>query len=447
MQESQNKDMYLISRLIGDFSSATYTIFEMLTLDNWGLDAFRRAIGIDVIVHPFQFQNFNVKLQINRASGDSHGKLSIYRDAKIIFCVFNLADSTSFANAGEVLQDIKRNAEPGSLVILVGNETMLARPRVVDAELAQALADRYNASYIEVKNNSHESMLELFEGGAIRYLSQLSNAPSQREQNARLTFEQEVDALLPLCCIPYQNVQEYVDCLKLLNALINQARHTGKNLSQCYLMKLMLVEKVVDKFYEGDEKLFLPMFFVEYLDALGWILRNVAKHNLTLDSGHYQRLNAILIKIDGDRILQNELITKFGQFYAKGATVSYPLDDVFQSLVSRKMAEWINHLPQDQQFRALRYVPYLGPIQPIIDNFIVMNNSNVCSVGIDLSGYCSVQEKILQRNSQAYSRLHLVYLRAVGQVSIKNESFLFLFEGIKEMLGPSDVALLNRYMA
>ncbi|KAM3146001.1 hypothetical protein pb186bvf_001979 [Paramecium bursaria] len=149
-----NYDFLFKILLIGDLKVGKSSILLRFT-DNTFNEQFLPNIGVDFKIKTIDCQGKQVKLQIWDTAGQERFKTitsSFYKGALGILIVFDISNRDSFNNLLQWMDEIKKHASEGAVLVLVGNKLDIQDNREVSTVEAQALAQKLNIAYIETSS-------------------------------------------------------------------------------------------------------------------------------------------------------------------------------------------------------------------------------------------------------------------------------------------------------
>jgi Ras-related protein Rab-5C len=120
-----------------------------------------------------------------------------YRGAHAAIIVYSINDVASFEAVDKWIASLRNNAEPHTLISLVGNKIDLNSERLVSTETGEEKAAQCAASFYEVSAKTGKGITELFEDIPERYL-QIEITHSDLTQSV-LSVEQVGDKKAGCC--------------------------------------------------------------------------------------------------------------------------------------------------------------------------------------------------------------------------------------------------------
>lgn len=140
----------IINRIIADN-------FNEVTGTTVGVDFFK----VDIDAGETGIVQFNI---IDAAYQESYVSIysMLFRDAAIVFIVFDLTNRETFNEIHEFVEVIKNKAPEYVKMVLVGNKADLTNERVVSKEEAEKCANKYGAEfYVEVSAKTGDGVKDL----------------------------------------------------------------------------------------------------------------------------------------------------------------------------------------------------------------------------------------------------------------------------------------------
>jgi Ras-related protein Rab-11A len=137
--------------LIGDSGVGKSNLLSRFCKNEFTLES-RSTIGVEFATKTMSADEKIIKAQIWDTCGQEQFRAiakTYYRGAVGALIVFDITKSTSFENLDKWYNDIKENAEPNIVIMLVGNKCDLSNLREVDTAKAMEYAEKRNMAYIE----------------------------------------------------------------------------------------------------------------------------------------------------------------------------------------------------------------------------------------------------------------------------------------------------------
>jgi len=141
------------------------------------------TIGIDYLTKIISIGERSVKLQMWDLTGQfSFRNLiqSYYRQASIIFFVFDRTNRSSFTDFREWIKNLEHQLDKSQLVI-IGNKSDMAFFGV-STEEGQELAEQYNAFYYEVSAKQDNNLAQIFEEPVRKLYDKIISEPVEPPQ-------------------------------------------------------------------------------------------------------------------------------------------------------------------------------------------------------------------------------------------------------------------------
>lgn len=131
------------------------------------------TMGVDFLTKHASVNGAQVKLQIYDTAGqekyNSMNRL-YYRDARIVFIVFDLTDQKTFDECETWLQQVHLHCNlDASVVVLIGNKRDMVEGRQVSAESAEAYARANNLEYFETAGLFKDNVDMVFKSALQRW--------------------------------------------------------------------------------------------------------------------------------------------------------------------------------------------------------------------------------------------------------------------------------------
>lgn len=150
--------------LIGD-SGVGKSCLLLRFVDDAYTESYISTIGVDFKIRTLNLDGKTVKLQIWDTAGQERFRTitsSYYRGAHGIAVVYDVTDMETFNNVKQWLGEIDKYASDSVNKLLIGNKSDLTLKKVVDPEMAKALADQYNIPFIETSAKNASNVEDAF---------------------------------------------------------------------------------------------------------------------------------------------------------------------------------------------------------------------------------------------------------------------------------------------
>ncbi|CAG5117219.1 unnamed protein product [Candidula unifasciata] len=150
--------------LIGSSGVGKTSLLQRFTDDSFSENG-KPTIGVDFEIKTVQVQGRQVTLQMWDTAGQEKFKNVVapfYRNADGVILVYNITNMDSFSDIQSWFTEVQRYNTRCSLGLLVGNKHDLMFRRVLDPQMAIALANRLGMSYLETSAKHSTNVCELF---------------------------------------------------------------------------------------------------------------------------------------------------------------------------------------------------------------------------------------------------------------------------------------------
>ncbi|KAL6061229.1 Ras-related protein Rab-11A [Balamuthia mandrillaris] len=137
--------------LIGDSSVGKSNLLSRFTRDEFSMDS-KSTIGVEFATKSIQCDSKTIKAQIWDTAGQERYRAitsTYYRGAVGALLVYDISKATTFKNLDRWLEELKENAVPDIVVMLVGNKSDLKHIREVSVEEGTKYAEEHHLSFIE----------------------------------------------------------------------------------------------------------------------------------------------------------------------------------------------------------------------------------------------------------------------------------------------------------
>lgn len=139
----------------------------------------RTTINIDIITKIIPINQELIKLEIWDSPGDERytpTTKACFRRAHGFFILFDLNDKHTFENCQSWVDEIRTQAHPDSVMILVGNKKDTPNKRVIGRDVAEQFQkDNHMFAYIETSALTGENVDAVFETIVREILNRLKN--------------------------------------------------------------------------------------------------------------------------------------------------------------------------------------------------------------------------------------------------------------------------------
>ncbi|KAI5820018.1 P-loop containing nucleoside triphosphate hydrolase protein [Pyronema omphalodes] len=147
--------------LIGPSNSGKTALLLRYVDDIFDTDSATATIGVDFRVKKLAIKGKPHRLLLFDTAGQERFRTltsSYYRNAQGCILVYDVSNRESFLSMEHWFGECARYAEPGVIKYLVGSKIDKASARAVSTEEGKALADRFNAGFVEVSSKTRENI-------------------------------------------------------------------------------------------------------------------------------------------------------------------------------------------------------------------------------------------------------------------------------------------------
>jgi len=151
-QRSEDDYDYLFKIvLIGDSGVGKSNLLTRFTKNEFNLES-KTTIGVEFATKTMSAEGKVIKAQIWDTAGQERYRAitsAYYRGAVGALLMYDITKYQTFANVEKWFEELKNNAEPSIVVMLVGNKSDLKPLRAVSQEEATAFAEKHGIAFIE----------------------------------------------------------------------------------------------------------------------------------------------------------------------------------------------------------------------------------------------------------------------------------------------------------
>ncbi|EGR31367.1 hypothetical protein IMG5_111720 [Ichthyophthirius multifiliis] len=151
--------------IIGDSGVGKTNILSRFTKDEFSIES-KPTIGVEFATKTVLNDNKLIKAQIWDTAGQEKYRAitnAYYRGAVGALTLFDITKQNTFDNLQKWLNELKENADPNIVIMLVGNKCDLNENRAVKTEDASAFAERNQLAYIETSALDSTNVDEAFQ--------------------------------------------------------------------------------------------------------------------------------------------------------------------------------------------------------------------------------------------------------------------------------------------
>mmetsp|Transcript_25323 Transcript_25323/g.65413 ORF Transcript_25323/g.65413 Transcript_25323/m.65413 type:complete len:233 (+) Transcript_25323:12-710(+) len=180
--EERRPDYLFKLCLIGDSGVGKSNMLSRFTRDVFHLES-KSTIGVEFATRCIQHEGKVIKAQIWDTAGQERYRAitsAYYRGALGALLVYDISKRLTFDNVERWLSEIREQADPTIVVILVGNKCDLKNERQVPRDVAREFAVAHSLNFIETSALEGENVEEAFQ----QLLAEIHRRVSQRELEA-----------------------------------------------------------------------------------------------------------------------------------------------------------------------------------------------------------------------------------------------------------------------
>ena len=135
--------------IVGD-SGIGKSCLTLKGIKNHFEECYAPTVGFEFFIFNIRINNKNIKLQIWDTCGqEAYRSLitSFYRNSSLAIIAYAINDQYSFNNVESWLNEIKSNANPQTIIFLIGTKADLEKERKVNRELAEKFKKDHDINY------------------------------------------------------------------------------------------------------------------------------------------------------------------------------------------------------------------------------------------------------------------------------------------------------------
>jgi small GTP-binding protein len=137
--------------LIGDSGVGKTNLFSQFTRRHFNAES-KSTIGVEFATKTLEIDGKNVKAQIWDTAGQERYRAitsACYRGAMGTMLLYDITTSATFASVPRWLQELRENAEPNTILMLIGNKSDLADDRAVSTQEGVGFSKSQNVLFLE----------------------------------------------------------------------------------------------------------------------------------------------------------------------------------------------------------------------------------------------------------------------------------------------------------
>jgi len=179
MEDREEHDFLYKVVVIGDSGVGKSNLIDRYTKDSFR-EEMKTTIGVEFGHKTVKIDDKVIKAQIWDTAGQERFRAltrGYYRGALGALLVFSISSRQSFNNCETWLEELMAHADPGILVMLVGNKNDMETQREVPTNDAMAFAQKNKLSFVEASAKDNHGVTEAFEK-LINEIYKQVNAPT-----------------------------------------------------------------------------------------------------------------------------------------------------------------------------------------------------------------------------------------------------------------------------
>jgi len=179
MEDREEHDFLYKVVVIGDSGVGKSNLIDRYTKDSFR-EEMKTTIGVEFGHKTMRIDDKVIKAQIWDTAGQERFRAltrGYYRGALGALLVFSISSRQSFNNCETWLEELMAHADPGILVMLVGNKNDMETQREVQTNEAMSFAQKNKLSFVEASAKDNHGVTEAFEK-LINEIYKQVNAPT-----------------------------------------------------------------------------------------------------------------------------------------------------------------------------------------------------------------------------------------------------------------------------
>ena len=180
--------------LIGDTNVGKSQLLLRFTRNEFQLES-RSTIGVEFATRNLRVARTKVvKVQMWDSAGQERFRAMtsvFYRNALGALLVYDITNPKTFSDLGIWLAELKQLAEPGTIIMLVGNKTDLEHSRAVTFEQGRDYAERNGLLFIETSALAATKVDEAFHSLTGNIYSAMYSQPNSLLRSPRLSAQMQ----------------------------------------------------------------------------------------------------------------------------------------------------------------------------------------------------------------------------------------------------------------
>jgi small GTP-binding protein len=150
--------------LIGDSGVGKTNLLSRFTRDQFNPES-KSTIGVEFATKTLEVEGKHVKAQIWDTAGQERYRAitsAYYRGAIGAMLLYDITTSLTFSSLGRWLRELRENADPNIVVMLVGNKSDLAEKRAVSTDEGVGFSKSESLLFIETSARDASNVQEAF---------------------------------------------------------------------------------------------------------------------------------------------------------------------------------------------------------------------------------------------------------------------------------------------
>jgi small GTP-binding protein len=164
MSDTDEADFLVKIVLIGDSGVGKTNILARFTRDQFNPES-KSTIGVEFATKTLEVNGKSVKAQIWDTAGQERYRAitsAYYRGAIGALLIYDITTALTFSALPKWLSELKENADPNIVIMLVGNKLDLAEKRAVASEEGVGFSQSDNLLFIETSAKDSTNVTEAF---------------------------------------------------------------------------------------------------------------------------------------------------------------------------------------------------------------------------------------------------------------------------------------------
>jgi small GTP-binding protein len=161
---SSEPDFLIKIVLIGDSGVGKTNLLARFSRDQFRIDS-KSTIGVEFATKTLEVKGKVVKAQIWDTAGQERYRAittAYYRSAIGCLLLYDITSALTFQSLPKWLQELRQNADPKVVIMLVGNKSDLAEGRMVSTDDATEFSQRENLMFMETSAKEASNVQEAF---------------------------------------------------------------------------------------------------------------------------------------------------------------------------------------------------------------------------------------------------------------------------------------------